>query len=125
MAADEATRDEEVKVEVALRGRKRRRREKGSANGGRKRVARVWVRCGPRSTDSSWSYALDGQGRYTTPMYFRGVSLLDSYGSFLRRGAQRAAQDEDEVGTARWRSERENRSYDNERNETPGELNTR
>lgn len=31
--------------------------------------------CGPRSTDSSWSYAPDGQGRYTTPMYFRGVSL--------------------------------------------------
>jgi len=30
------------------------------------------------------SYAPDGQGRYTTPMYFRGVSLLDSYGSFLR-----------------------------------------
>lgn len=29
MAADEATRDEEVKVVVAMRGRKRRRREKG------------------------------------------------------------------------------------------------
>lgn len=32
---------------------------------------RGWVRCGPRSTDSSWSYAPDGQGRYTTTMYFR------------------------------------------------------
>lgn len=109
MAADEATRDEkEVKVEVEVR-----RREKGSVNGGRKRVARVWVRCGPRSTDSSWSYALDGQGRYTTPMYFRGVSLLDSYSSFLRprRGAQRAAQDKDEVSMEGWGSERENRSY--------------
>lgn len=43
MAADEATRDEkEVKVEVEVRRRKRRRREKGSVNGGRKRVARVW-----------------------------------------------------------------------------------
>lgn len=114
MAADEATRDEkEVKVEVEVRRRKRRRREKGSVNGGRKRVARVWVRCGPRSTDSSWSYALDGQGRYTTPMYFRGVSLLDSYSSFLRprRGAQRAVQDKDEVSMEGWGSERENRSY--------------
>lgn len=82
---------------------------KGSANGGTKRVARVWARCGPRSTDSSWSYALDGQGRYTTPMYFRGVSLLDSYGSFLRprREAQRAAQDE--VATAEWGSGRESK----------------
>lgn len=109
MAADEATRDEkEVKVEVEVRRRKRRRREKGSVNGGRKRV-----RCGPRSTDSSWSYALDGQGRYTTPMYFRGVSLLDSYSSFLRprRGAQRAVQDKDEVSMEGWGSERENRSY--------------
>lgn len=32
---------------------------------------RGWVQCGPRSTDSSWSYAPDGQGRYTTTMYFR------------------------------------------------------
>lgn len=40
------------------------------------------------------SYAPDGQGRYTTPMYFRGVSLLDSYDSFLpsKAGAQRADQ---------------------------------
>lgn len=115
-AADEATRDEEV-VEVEVKEEEEEDEKKGggegSTNGGRKRVARVWVRCGPRSTDSSWSYALDGQGRYTTPMYFRGVSLLDSYGSFLRprRGAQRAAQDEDEALALRDGGADENRSY--------------
>lgn len=36
---------------------------------------RGWVQCGPRSTDSSWSYAPDGQGRYTTTMYFRRETL--------------------------------------------------
>lgn len=33
------------------------------------------VRCGPRSTDSSSSYAPDGQGRYTTTVYFRLPSI--------------------------------------------------
>lgn len=47
------------------------------------------------------SYAPDGQGRYTTPMYFRGVSLLDSYGSFLRprRESTKSGQ-KDEDGRA-------------------------
>lgn len=72
------------------------------------------------------SYAPDGQGRYTTPMYFRGVSLLDSYGSFLRprRESTKSGQ-KDEDGSSGGTGSGRVGAVDNERSETPGELNAR
>lgn len=61
---------------------------------------RGWVQCGPRSTDSSWSYAPDGQGRYTTTMYFRRetLSLFRSTGTFALFRCK-GTGDEEEKGT--------------------------
>lgn len=79
------------------RGEEGRGKEKGSRAA--TEVGRQFPRvCGSGAVQEALihprSYAPDGQGRYTTPMYFRGVSLLDSYGSFLRPlwGAQRTVR---------------------------------
>lgn len=73
------------------------------------------------------SYAPDGQGRYTTPMYFRGVSLLDSYGSFLRprrESSTKSGQKDEDGSSGGAGSGQIGATVDNERSETPGELNT-
>lgn len=72
------------------------------------------------------SYAPDGQGRYTTPMYFRGVSLLDSYGSFLRprrESSTKSGQKDKDGSSGGTGSGQIGATVDNERSETPGELN--
>lgn len=84
-------------------------RKKGSgaaAAEGRKTVSvSVWVRCGPRSTDSSPELC-PGRSRkiYNADVFSRGVSLLDSYG-FLSSSAAGSTKDgqEDEDGTEKER----------------------
>jgi len=98
-----------------------------SDSGGRK--TRVWVRCGPRSTDSSPELC-PGRSRkiYNADVFSRrGVSLLDSYGSFLRPRRESTKSDQkDEDGSSGVtgkRASQSHRTVDNERSEPPGELN--
>lgn len=67
----------------------------GAMGGGRRQRGGA-VRCGPRSTDSSSSYAPDGQGRYTTTVYFRlpSLSLFPSLHLLLLRPCVRAKRGE-------------------------------
>lgn len=60
-------------------------------------------------------------------MYFRGVSLLDSYGSFLRprrESSTKSGQKDEDGSSGGTGSEQIGATVDNERSETPGELNT-